>query len=1468
MLRRLAALVLFLTAVAGSSQVAPTRSSLLRRAEDSESLPSTTSHKQQNVPQSPPPLSTTISARSQDLVPETKDQSSCSSNCSRCPSRGKWAMALCRWCFLLPLVPFGATSLWYEQLSGHKQSTFILAAGANWWRLTSVETVLGEVGSVLTAEELGMAGSSRGVVDEGGEGRGREAKESGAIWGSVRGTTDRRGSDRQDWISADTNTSLLELVYFAGVKNRPTLRLVDADVKTLQWLAWSSRAALGSASCLHRALGRGVPADDEKKDTSIRLQSALPAVYFGRQVPVQQSAPEAESACPGPSALALTPPVAYRAAVASLILTLDRAEVGHERGGSGPSIAQTARLLGLADTALYEALPASLKTSPQILLNLAKSGAPAFTNLTLAQFVLVQILAHGLDPRGVGSAWYLNEFLKTLIPEDVFSGVAGRLFSQLGLVGRRYGKLRAGTRVIVRFPGNGRMRGLGPLERADAAESGERMLPGSPFSPAEATSFFPNFVPNMEWFHGEVESIVNADGEGEVRPSVRIRVTRGCRELRSALPKVVAAATEHDHEDHTGAFSCPDIALADFPDVVVERGASPASGQQQAGRQHGTTRARSGFSSNPNQKRTIEWIGERPIGSSSEHSAPSAGSLSSHSAQPGASVTIFGSAAIAQLIRSPKEMWVNLLEDGPFAQIKKINSLNLSLDLPSLTNDNEDVVVKEGELVLASFLTPGAEYFNSGQHLSHKADLDTWWGRATETLHRAMDRTQRSAAGHVDAVAKSDPPSSKIMHAASDPPPEVQLGAPWSTQLWMDLWGIPHDIVSDLRGRVLKLNIQHLDSVAALAVVADFLLGTSLGVFAGSPEVLQLLARLGVELGTGLLVKGYVQDMVEPAMDSAGFWVCNDRMELPPKGEQGVSFMGTAWAEIAEKERLGFLLGNGKGVGARIARLPVQTTFFRNCGDMAVSGHTNMVLFSRLFWIEFMHTSWCQERLLRRLFEVFFFGLVPAGLCRGRSDVRRRLLEKRREQAGTESDDASWKTVLAELYWREDDTARPGRGSSSRLQAVLKTWQTHLLYFRSVLRDLDQDAEHGATAQAAGNARRSLFSRWRSEESKVNLQQRIAKTERDVQALKSLLTKLDAVFLWDVEGTSTGGETGEGRQQVIVGTLQRMELLETENIRSSSGGTILDDKLVLTAIAELLSSPTSSLESAHNDQGKAPLLQRDQRVHYAPVSSHEDIADESSSVPNGVGTTTRVFSASQIRITLAEQTVLHEAHVASSWTRLGPSLTRLICYLLIQFLVLPSIVTGEWYVIKSWFHLPKDTVESLALVALVKTFWWGLDLYWNYRFTRDLLVAEGAVEQAERGAEPRAEDGGGEDANESEVKFPGGGGQQRLSFTLNPVMLLARRLAERRAAQMLSCQEQGRPRRTGDMRTKTPLQTWARFLCSPLENDATATLPGVCTRDGMQMLVALLVAARVYMPLARGDSFAIPFFSNGVLGVQ
>ena len=177
----------------------------------------------------------------------------------------KWGMCFARSCFLAGVIPVGMCALWYEQLSGHKQSTYIEAAGANWWRLTGVELAFGEEGSVLTAAEMGMASLA-----------GDNTSQSwwGGSGGQVLGVTGNPALELQ---------SVLDLVHLPQFVNEPTLRFLDADVKTLRDVRESmGPAGQGGArawgredACFYGQLTRVIPFA-----SSSRLPSwGLPDVY-------------------------------------------------------------------------------------------------------------------------------------------------------------------------------------------------------------------------------------------------------------------------------------------------------------------------------------------------------------------------------------------------------------------------------------------------------------------------------------------------------------------------------------------------------------------------------------------------------------------------------------------------------------------------------------------------------------------------------------------------------------------------------------------------------------------------------------------------------------------------------------------------------------------------------------------------------------------------------------------------------------------------------------------------------------------------------------------------------------------------------------------------------------------------------------------------------------------------------------
>ena len=538
----------------------------------------------------------------------------------------KWGMCVTRARFLATIMPLGMFGLWYEQLTGHKQTAYIMAAMADWWRLTNVGTVgLWREGSVLTAGEMGM--EPVGVTN------------ASAWMGSASGSVGGGGAGMGAWTAFATNVlekvSVPELVYqHAEFFNKPTLRFLDADVKTLKDVG-ASLGTDGFASQDSCFAGELVAKTGGWRNTFV-----LPEVYHGGSaVGISTSVPTGilDSCVLGE--IAFNPALAYRYGVASLVAVLeqahlheqlDRSENHHDRPVA--SIETVAKTLGVFDTELYQNLPQGLKTRAS-LLQLAKTGNAIFTNLNLAQFVLVMILAHGTDPLGVGSNWYLREYLRALVPEVLHARVIHFLLPKLNLAVRRYTKLTPGVEVRIRFPGGQ------PGDQDNSwLQDRDHMAPGYPFTPLEAEAFFPNFVPNEIWATGVVERVEN----GGAVPKVHVRVRKSCDEqrpghddLESAIP---SKAVPSD------LFPCPKPDVSVYPGVTVTGGASAT-------------------------------VHENML------------------------ISITGEQTIAEMVRSPVEQHVAVLEAGPFAQLKQINSLDLETSVDDKVNAGKDVRVGAEEMV-------------------------------------------------------------------------------------------------------------------------------------------------------------------------------------------------------------------------------------------------------------------------------------------------------------------------------------------------------------------------------------------------------------------------------------------------------------------------------------------------------------------------------------------------------------------------------------------------------------------------------------------------------------------------------------------------------------------------------------------------------------------------------------------------
>ena len=923
--------------------------------------------------------------------------------------------------------------------------------------------------------------------------------------------------------------------------------------------------------------------------------------------------------------------------------------------------------------------------------------------------------------------------------------------------------------------------------------------------------------------------------------------------------------------------------------------------------------------------------------------------------------------------------------------------------------------------VLVDFLTKSATY-NNGQHLLYHPDLTSFWGRITEQLHQGMERTQQT--GSLLARTSASRIEEDDMRRRRHPSPHHRfLDGPG--ELWMKVWGIPYELASDSKGEILKLNIGDVDKAAAIAGAINLAIVGAVGFWGGSAEVMRLAARLGIELSLGMVIKGFAQDWMT-RMDSSGYWICNDRMEIAG-GDQGSSLQGMTWAKVAAEEHLGVQNIEQIKEGARrlenpntqkgtldqgtvqeIAALPASITTFRNCGDMAVSGHTNVVLFSRLFWVDFLHTSFAQQHILKNFFKLFF--MMSAAGQWAVNGLGRRMRGKR---SGEESLNNAWKWTLAELYWYEEKVTLQKNGSNStrslsRLDFIAKTWEGHLQYFRKVFHDTERKEKIRRTHRGPA---RWFEPGWRAQEIALRLQQKIKQTEKDIAVLRGVVEKLDAYFgispadilVRSVEHGDLPAEGGQSARQHRIG--EKLENLGLDVRRENAGG-VWEDREIVTAIAGLLWKDDAGRGGHHhtatpsysrvdieglgrkptNDAARDELLLRElpsvgllgEDGNTSPVDSSLEEDTESgrssgTSMPSTAGTShilsgdfgdiglvqpSNISDWTFVRAdkiaksfweeedgeegpmrlepiyisegasstvesaggsTTSDQfSTLHAAFLTATWSKYGAMFLRVTSFLLLQFFVVPSIITGEWYIIKSWFHWPRDTVESLLYAAVIKSVWWGVDLYANYRLTREMLILEEVGEARDREAQAARMDtarSGGVPAGASTATFARAGGSNNPANDLsyaggrqvlppnklnccppeisnpNPIVAGARWFAERhaRAAEVLRqpeevCAEGDEETGTGSSASDAEqsgvregcsrcakaagVRVWNSSLWAPVENDATGTLPGICVKDGLSFAAALVFSARIYIPLLMGDSFLVRMWSNGVLGTS
>ena len=203
--------------------------------------------------------------------------------------------------------------------------------------------------------------------------------------------------------------SLKTAVYSQKLYRVPTsLSFVEADTKTLQdvWASLPRNGYLREDACFYTQL----KAKAASTQGSALSPNELSRTYLGAADPAAAVFNRSEFPCSADlSTLKFTSDFAYRVMVASLINVLERA-VGYEgmeisQKRPLPDIETTATELGLHQSNAYKRVKAKGLTERRTLLEAVKTAEAVFTSLTLKDFMMLQILAHSIDPNGVSSTW-------------------------------------------------------------------------------------------------------------------------------------------------------------------------------------------------------------------------------------------------------------------------------------------------------------------------------------------------------------------------------------------------------------------------------------------------------------------------------------------------------------------------------------------------------------------------------------------------------------------------------------------------------------------------------------------------------------------------------------------------------------------------------------------------------------------------------------------------------------------------------------------------------------------------------------------------------------------------------------------------------------------------------------------------------------------------------------------------------
>ena len=350
---------------------------------------------------------------------------------------------------------------------------------------------------------------------------------------------------------------------------------------------------------------------------------------------------------------------------------------------------------------------------------------------------------------------------------------------------------------------------------------------------------------------------------------------------------------------------------------------------------------------------------------------------------------------------------------------------------------------------------------------------------------------------------------------------------------------------------------------------------------------------------------------------------------------------------------------------------------------------------SRLFWIDFLHTSYAQTTIMPLL---FYYAFAASGFVRNNyKKCRMQYYSGEEARSSGMCFDVAWKSWVAEMYFEEDLVRTSSihknspQKSVSRLELVLAEWTRNLLYLQSTLEELkikehERYVEEGRFGIFKNPARK--FNHWRRAELSFRLNDKIARVESDIGLLSDVVKKLDERFEVTIKQKESGSRQRNIQASLVgMGFAEQVVTSKSEAIQAIAGLLWLEEDSPTGSYQAPTSDPEAAIMRA---QAKAKMEEEFDKMAEDMAKVSEEDAGASSSwsppaddAPGILPSTTPGWLVSEpekidpklahISISKRERQILDSASVTTSWRRWGPSFLKLTAYLILQFLVVPML---------------------------------------------------------------------------------------------------------------------------------------------------------------------------------------------------